>query len=77
MPRSTALRVVEPMADDDQTRLAVERFERRLVEEVGGVRLEVSALRAEMIDRNADLLKWLLAFFVAQTAVAALMALFR
>jgi len=31
-----------------------------------------------VIDRSADLLKWLLAFFVAQTAaLAALMTLFR
>ena len=66
------------MTDDDQTRFATERFERRLVEEIGGVRLEVSALRAEMIDRSSDQLKWLLALFVAQTAaLAALMALFR
>ena len=35
-------------------------------------------LRAEMITRNADLLKWLLVFFAAQTtAIAALLKLFR
>jgi hypothetical protein len=35
-------------------------------------------LRAELIDRSAESLKWLLAFFVAQTAaLAALMAVFR
>ena len=78
MPRGSALKVMEPMTHDDQTKLWTERFERGLVEEIGGVRLEVSALRAEMIDRSSDQLKWLLAFFVAQTAaLAALMALFR
>lgn len=57
--------------------------------EIGGVRLEVAAvrqemaagfgnLRAEIADRNADLLRWLLAFLVAQTAaLAAIIALFR
>ena len=42
------------------------------------LRLEIVDLRTEMIDRSAELLKWLLAFFVAQTAaLAALMAFFR
>jgi hypothetical protein len=42
------------------------------------LRLETAELRAEMIDRNFNLLKWLLGFFAAQTAaLAALMALFR
>ena len=36
------------------------------------------SLRAEMIGRNADLLKWLLVFFAAQTtAIAALFRMFR
>lgn len=70
---------------DDALNVAVERFERRLAEEggrlrveVAGVRTEVQGLRVEMSDRNAELLKWLLAFFVGQTAaLAALMRLFR
>lgn len=34
-------------------------------------------MRTEMVDRSAELLKWLLAFFVAQTdALGTLMALF-
>jgi len=35
-------------------------------------------VRTEVVDRGSELLKWLLAFFVAQTAaLAALMAIFR
>lgn len=82
--------------DDDMNAVTVERLERRLGEEcselrtdMGGVRLEIAAvrqematgfgnLRAEIADRNADLLKWMLAFIVAQTAaLAAVIALFR
>lgn len=53
-----------------------------LKEDVGTLRAEVrvhhSELRAEMIDRDSNLLKWLLGFFVAQTAaLGALMAAFR
>lgn len=85
MLSGSALRVVEPMTDDEQMTLMTERFERRLGEEcgklrteIGGVRTDLVGLRAELIDRNAELLKWLLAFFVGQTAaLAGLMALFR
>lgn len=77
----------ERLADRIERRLT--DVERRLTEEVGKVRLEMTEefgkvrletaeLRAEMIDRNFNLLKWLLGFFAAQTAaLAALMALFR
>lgn len=73
------LRTVDLMTDDAELSVVtMERFERRLGEECGQLRLEVINLRAEMIDRSSDLLKWLLAFFVAQTAaLATLMAVFR
>ena len=50
--------------------------------EIGGVRTEMEkgfgALRAEMIDRDASLLKWFLVYAATQTGViAALLALFR
>jgi hypothetical protein len=77
----------------DRLERKMETIERRLTErlaeeigklrlemrdEFGKVRLETAGLRAEMIDRNFNLLKWLLGFFAAQTAaLAALMALFR
>jgi hypothetical protein len=51
-----------------------ERLERRITE----VRLDISGLRTEVVDRNAALLRWLLVFFVAQTtALAALMTALR
>ena len=64
-------------------------IERRVTEEAGKLRLEMAEgfgkarvetaeLCAEMIDRNFNLLKWLLGFFAAQTAaLGALLALFR
>jgi hypothetical protein len=65
----------------DETELSVvtlERLERRLGEECGQLRVELINLRTEMVDRSYELLKWLLAFFCAQTAaLAALMAVFR
>lgn len=49
-----------------------------MAEGFGSVRAEMGSLRAEMIGRNADLLKWLLVFFAAQTtAIAGLLKLFR
>lgn len=100
----------------DETRpITAERFELRLAEECGQLRLDMvtefgkvrteiaseggklrtemaaqhgalraemaagfGSLRAEMADRNVSLLKWLLAFFVAQVAsMASLLALFQ
>jgi hypothetical protein len=84
-----ALRVVSIMANEDRDPVTVERFERRLAEVESKLRLEISTLRhdmiegfgklrAEMADRNAEQLKWLLGFFVAQTGVlVALLTLFR
>lgn len=84
----SALRAPEPMQDEGQFERLEQRIDRlademgklrlEMREECGKVRLETAGLRAEMIDRNFSLLKWLLGFFAAQTAaLAALMALFR
>jgi len=69
--------------DNDVVLLVTERFERRVSEESGKLRVEMvtelgrvrvdmaegfGALRAEIIDRNAALLRWLLIFGVTQTA---------
>ena len=78
---------------DDAIQIVTERFERRLAEENGKLRVEMATefgkvraemaagfggLRAEMIDRNAELLKWGLLFGVTQTAaLAGVMALLR
>jgi hypothetical protein len=74
-----AFRAADLINEDDQLNVVtMDRFERRVSEECGQLRLEIVNLRSEVIDRSADLLKWLLAFFVAQTAaLAALMAVFR
>jgi hypothetical protein len=74
-----AFRAADLISGDDEINVVtMDRFERRLGEECGAVRLEISNLRTEVVDRSADLPKWLLAFFVAQTAaLAALMAVFR
>lgn len=74
-----AFRATDIIGDDDELNVVtMERFERQLGEECGQLRVEIVNLRAEMVDRSAELLKWLLAFFVAQTAaLAALMSVFR
>lgn len=66
-------------SDNDVIVIVTERFERRLTEETsalrvdmatgfGEVRTQIAQLRAEMIDRNSELLKWGLVFGVTQTA---------
>ena len=76
-------------SDNDVIVIVTERFERRLSEETsqlrvematgfGEVRTQIAQLRAEMIDRNADLLKWGLVFGVTQTAaIAGIVAVLR
>jgi hypothetical protein len=70
-------------SDNDVIMIVTERFERRLTEETGKLRVEMAtdfgrvrtdiaagfgSLRAEMADRNAALLRWMLLFGVTQTA---------
>ena len=75
--------VVDMAERDNETIMFVtERFERRLAEETGKLRVEMAngfgSLRAEMIDRNAELLKWGLIFGAVQTsALGALITLLR
>ena len=70
------------MNDDQPVVLVTERFERRLAEETGKLRVDMAGgfgrLEARIEARNADLLKWLLVFASTQTAaMAALVTLFR
>ena len=70
------------MSDDSEIILVSERFERRLAEESGKLRVEMAQgfgkLDARIEARNADLLKWLLVFGATQTAaIAALLTLVR
>ena len=59
--------------DEHILQIATDRFERRLAEECGKLLVAVQALRAEMIDRNHELLKWGLLFWA--TGIAAIAAL--
>lgn len=79
--------------DNDVILIVTEKFERRLSEENGKLRVEIAnelgklnttmaggfgSLRAEMIDRNAAMLRWLLIFGVTQSAaLVGLMQLIR
>jgi len=72
------LKPVDILDNDGIDVVSLERLERRLTEESSAVRMDVKDLRAEMIDRQASMLRWLLGFFVAQTAtLAALMSALR
>ena len=67
---------------DSNVMIVSERFERRLAEESGKLRVEMAqgfgALDARIESRNADLLKWLLIFAATQTtALAGMLALLR
>ncbi len=91
--RASAARIDMTNNDNDVVVIVTERFERRLAEENGKLRVEMAtefgkvraematgfgSLRAEMSDRNADLLKWGLVFGVTQTAaIAGIVALLR
>lgn len=84
MPARSACAALDIMTDRDEQLLqtATDRFERRLAEEIGNLRVDMAngfgGLRAEMIERNHELLKWALVFWVTQlAAIAALLALFR
>jgi hypothetical protein len=59
-------------SDSDVVMIVTERFERRLAEENGKLRVEMASgfggLRTEMVERNAERLKWMLIFGVTQTA---------
>jgi hypothetical protein len=68
--------------DDELLQIATERFERRLAEENAKLRIQMTegfgSLRAKMIDRNAELLKWGLIFGATQAgALAAVIAVMR
>jgi hypothetical protein len=68
--------------DEHVLQIATDRFERRLAEEGGKLRVEMAngfgSLRADTIDRNHELLKWVLVFLAMQlAAMAALLTLFK
>jgi len=78
MTMRSNLKPIELLDEEEVNVVTLERLERRLTEATSAVRFDIKDLRAEMIDRNASLLRWLLGVFLAQTtAIAALMAVFR
>lgn len=91
MPGRGAGAALKIMSDrrDDLDEHATDRFERRLIEEGSKLRVEIVTLRADMnagfgqlraetIERNAQLLQWFLVFAVTQTGViVGVIALFR
>jgi hypothetical protein len=95
MPARNACAALDIMRDGDEhlLQIATDRFERRLAEENGRLRVDMASgfgelraelatglggLRAEMIERNHELLKWALVFWATQlAAVATLLTLFR
>ena len=72
------VRPFELVNDDVEVSVVtLERLERRLGEECGQLRVELGGMRADMAERNLDLLKWIVGLFVAQTAaLGALMKAF-
>lgn len=94
MHARSASAALMPMNEHDEYILqtAIDRFERRLAEEHGRLRVELANgfgrlgmeiaglrgdLRADIVERNHELLKWALVFWLTQiAAIAALLALF-
>jgi hypothetical protein len=62
---------VDLNVEEELSVVTLERLERRLGEESGKLRLDISNLRTEVVSRSTEQLKWLLVFFVAQTAALA------
>lgn len=59
--------------------LSAERFERRLAQEIGGLRAEIHsgfiAVRQDLSNQRAELLKWSFLFWIGQIAsIAGLLA---
>jgi hypothetical protein len=50
---------------------ASERFERRLAEETGKIRLDIAGVREEMGTLRFDLLKWSFLFWIGELAAMA------
>lgn len=69
---------VDISPEEEISVVTLERLERRVGEESGKLRLDIAGVRTEIVQRSLTELKWLFAFFVAQTAaLAALMSLLR
>ena len=87
---SVALADVLDERDHALTSIVTERFERRLIEECGRLRAEMTSLRAELradfrvglAEQRADFIKWSFLFWIGQAVtvvgtVAGLLVAFR
>lgn len=52
----------------DVLEVATDRFERRLSEELGNVRVEIAGVRADMSAMQASLLRWMFGLWMTQLA---------
>jgi hypothetical protein len=62
------VRGIDIDARKDAIAIAEERFERRLTEESGKLRLEIEKLRVEIANTKADTIKWMFLFWIVQLA---------
>lgn len=74
---------LEERAKDRTLEVVEERFERRVAEETGKLRVEIQTMRAELTGRiegvRAEIIKWMFIFWVGQvgTLTAILFAFFK
>jgi len=53
----------------DVLEIVTDRFERRLTEEIGAVRLEIAAVRVDIASGRLSMIRWMFGFFVAYLGV--------
>lgn len=65
------LNLVQQEQKENILEFVEDKFERRLSEEISGVREEISGLRVDMHKSQANLLKWIIVFWVTQIGTIA------
>ncbi len=54
---------------NDVLKFVEEKFERRLSEEIGNVKVEIGSVRNEIYGIKSDMIKWMFIFWVGQVGV--------
>jgi len=54
---------------NDVLKFVEEKFERRLSEEIGHVKVEIGSVRNEIYSAKSELIKWMFIFWVGQVGV--------